>query len=469
MTSLRARAVSGGILWAVVIIVLGLAGLASYMTSLTQSRFTEILQARHTQAIVAVTNNGDMPEELVRAIGEPIYQRALSGQYWQIEHQDGRIFTAPSLAGNFLPRPTTNNKEVEAKEFVGPDGDPLFGIGEWITLPDGSDWHVQVASSLRSLEADATELRETLLTAFAIISFMGVLGALAQVAVVLQPLQKLRKDVSTRWEHKNGLDVESYPIEVAPLVTDINSLMDRNRDIMRRSRRQAADLAHAIKTPSAIMRNELDTLKSKGIAVQDSIDALDRLDAQLKRSFARMRADGTDDSAGVATELDAALGRMKRAFTALARNVGKDFAATFDTGLRVRMDQSDFEEVIGNLLDNALKWAKSEVQLKAVKTDDKATLITISDDGPGIPKEEISRATRSGQRLDTSKPGTGLGLAIASDLIHAYGGKIILSKDEVLGGLAAHINLPMAISPRPDPPGQKDRSARAQQGRSPKV
>lgn len=460
MTSLRARAVSGGILWAVVIIVLGLAGLASYMTSLTQSRFAERLQARHTQAIVAFTNNSDMPEDLTQAIGDPVYLRELSGYYWQIEDDAGQVFTSPSLGDGFLLRPQSRADASFAREFPGPDGDPLFGVGEWLTLVDGTEWHVQVASSLRSLEADAGELRETLLTAFAIIAFMGVLGALAQVAVVLQPLQKLRKDVSTRWEHENGLDVESYPIEVAPLVTDINSLMDRNRDIMRRSRRQAADLAHAIKTPSAIMRNELDTLKAEGVAVQDSIDALDRLDAQLKRSFARMRADGTDDSVGVATELDAALGRMKRAFAALARNVGKDFSTTFDTGLRIRMDQSDFEEVMGNLLDNALKWANSEVRLKAVKTDASAILITIADDGPGIPKAEISRATRSGQRLDTSMPGTGLGLAIASDLIHAYGGKIILSKDEELGGLAAHISLPMAISQRSDPTGQKDRSAR---------
>lgn len=457
MTSLRARAVAGGILWTVVIIVLGVTGLTSYMTSSTQGRFAELLQARHTQAVVAVTNNSETPENLTRAIGDTIYLQELSGQYWQAEDGEGRIFTSPSLAGMYLPRPQTSSSDLAASEFLGPDGDPSFGLGEWLVLDDGTRWHVQVASSLRTLEAATQELRDTLLTAFAIISFVGVLGALAQVAVILQPLQKLRKDVSTRWEHENGLDVTSYPIEVAPLVTDINSLMDRNRDIMRRSRRQAADLAHAIKTPSAIMRNELDTLKTKGIAVQESIDALDRLDAQLKRSFARIRADGTDDSIGVATELDAALGRMKRAFTALARNVGKEFLTTFDTGMRVRMDQSDFEEVMGNLLDNALKWATSEVHLKAVTTDASAILITISDDGPGIPKTEMSRAIRSGQRLDTSKPGTGLGLAIASDLIHAYGGKIILSKDEVLGGLAIHINLPMAISPRSDRPGQKAR------------
>ncbi|MCK0097068.1 ATP-binding protein [Yoonia sp. F2084L] len=450
MTSLRARAVSGGILWAVVIIVLGLAGISSYMTAQTQARFTDLVQARHSQAVVAVSNNGASAVNLVRAIGDPVYQRPFSGQYWQVEGSEGQLYRSPSLVDASLPRPNTTQGGRVAREYRGPNGDPVFGIAEWLTLPDGSLWHIQVASSLRSLEADTQELRQTLLTAFAIIAFVGVLGALAQVAVVLQPLNTLRKEVSTRWEHENGLSVDSYPIEVAPLVTDINSLMDRNREIMSRSRRQAADLAHAIKTPSAIMRNELDTLRSKGVAVQDSIDALDRLDAQLKRSFARMRADGTDGAVGVVTELDTALGRMKRAFEALSRNSDKTFSATFDEGLRVRMDQSDFEEVMGNLLDNALKWAASQVRLSASQADQGTVMITISDDGPGIPKEERSRAMDSGQRLDTSKPGTGLGLAIASDLVHAYGGKIILSQDEDLGGLAVQLSLPAAAAQRPD-------------------
>jgi len=144
------------------------------------------------------------------------------------------------------------------------------------------------------------------------------------------------------------------------------------------------------------------------------------------------------------------LGRMRRAFSALARNESKTFKATYAEGLRVRMDQSDFEEVMGNLLDNALKWATSEVRLDAGQTPDGQIMITISDDGPGIPKEELEKATQSGQRLDTSKPGTGLGLAIAHDLIHAYGGKIILSRDDELGGLAVHMRLPFAAAKRSD-------------------
>ncbi|MDP5362773.1 MAG: HAMP domain-containing histidine kinase, partial [Paracoccaceae bacterium] len=383
-----------------------------------------------------------------RALGDPIYQSPPPGQYWQIESADAVVFVSPSLVDQRLPRPQAQSGDLSRGEFPGPNNEHVFGIGQWVTFDDGSSWHVQVASSLSSLKAEQSVLRGTLLSAFAMISFVGVLGALAQVAVVLQPLNKLREDVSSRWENEDGLEVSSYPIEVAPLVSDINTLMDRNRDIMRRSRRQAADLAHAIKTPSAIIRNELITLQSNGVEVQDSIDALDRLDAQLKRSFARMRADATEAAVGVFTDLDTALGRMQRAFTALARNEGKEFSAVFDKGMRVRMDQSDFEEVMGNLLDNALKWSNGKVALKASTGDIGQVMITISDDGPGIPKEEMGRATLSGERLDVSKPGTGLGLAIASDLIHAYGGKILLAKDDTLHGLAVHIRLPVASARR---------------------
>ena len=444
MTSLRARAVTGGIIWTVVVIVLGLASPSSFMPSQSQTRFVELLQPRHTQAVVVVANNSQNPQNFVRAIGDPVYQRPFSGQYWQIEGSEGQLFVSPSLVDGLLPRPKSTGGAAATTRYTGPGEESLIGISQWLTVDDGSTWHIQVASSLASLEEEQARVRKSLLIAFAVIAFVGILGALAQVAVMLQPLNALRKEILARWQDEDGFEVQSYPIEVAPLVADINSLLDRNRDIMRRSRRQAADLAHAIKTPSAIMRNELDMLRSQGTDVQDSIDALDRLDAQLKRSLARIRADASEGSVGSITELDTALGRMQRAFNALAGNAGKTFIASFDPGLRVRMDQSDFEEVTGNLLDNALKWAASEVQLTAVRTDDPAILISISDDGPGIPEEEMSLATLSGQRLDVAKPGTGLGLAIASDLVHAYGGEIVLGRSEELGGLAVHIWLPEA-------------------------
>jgi signal transduction histidine kinase len=188
------------------------------------------------------------------------------------------------------------------------------------------------------------------------------------------------------------------------------------------------------------VRNELEKLRTAGQPVANSIEALDRLDAQLRRSFARMRADGGNAAMHTFTDLDDSLGRMIRAFSALARNEDKVLKPAVQPGLRVRMDQNDFEEVIGNLMDNAMKWSNKEIAISA-ETEDDRVLIRISDDGPGIPQEDLGVATLTGQRLDTSKPGTGLGLAIAADLAHAYGGKISLYPSPQLGGLEVQVRL----------------------------
>ena len=450
MTSLRTRALAGGVLWGLITIVLGLVGLASYLNSQSDARFDALLQTRHTQALVAVANNATFPDSLGRAIGDPIYQRPFSGQYWQIQSADGQLFVSPSLVDTLLPQADPAQTDLVRRDVAGPADDLVLSISQWLTLDDGSRWHVQVASSYDALDQETALLRRSLFSAFGIVSIIGLIGALALVRAVLRPLDALRAEVAARWEHKDGLDPQDYPIEVAPLVTDINSLLERNRETLRSSRRQAADLAHAIKTPSAIMRNELSRLQSEGLAVGDAVEALDRLDAQLKRSFARMRADGTDASISTFTDLDDALGRMQRAFTALARNSDRVFAADITPDLRVRMDKSDLEEVIGNLLDNALKWSRGRFEMSATLTDEPAILMCIEDDGDGIPDGDLGLATVGGQRLDSSKPGTGLGLAIASDLIHAYGGTIHLARSKKLGGLAAYVRLPVPGGPKLD-------------------
>lgn len=448
MRSLRTRALVGGVLWGFVTIVLGLVGLASYLTALSEARFDALLQTRHTQALVAVVNNAAFPENLGRAIGDPIYERPYSGQYWQIQSTDGQLFVSPSLVEALLPEADPAQTEVRRRDVAGPTDGLVQSMSQWLTLDDGSRWHVQVASSYEALAQEAALLRRSLFWAFGIVSITGLIGALALVRAVLKPLDALRADVSARWEHEDGLNSEDYPIEVVPLVNDINSLLARNRETLHSSRRQAADLAHAIKTPSAIMRNALFRLRSEGVVIDDAEDALDRLDAQLNRSFARMRAGGTDASISTSTDLDQALGRMQRAFGALARNSDKDFGVDVVPELRVRMDKNDFEEVIGNLLDNALKWSHTRFELTARQTDAPAILICVEDDGDGIAESDLAFAALGGQRLDTSQPGTGLGLAIVSDLINAYGGTMDLARSNKLGGLAVHVRLPVPGGPK---------------------
>ena len=440
MTSLRMRAVAGGVVWAIFSILIGVFGLASYLDNQTQKRFDELLISRHTEIVIDVANNTERPQSFRFQISDPAYRQPFSGLYWQIQAPDGEIYVSASLVDLLLPGPTDPDERISIGNFAGPTGEDHRRIQEWVTLADGSRWHVQVASSLQSLWIDRNELRGNLVLAFGLITIIGVMGAFLQASATLSPLLDLRKDVSSRWNNDGNLDPAAYPEEVAPLVTDINTLLDRNRDIITISRRQAADLAHAAKTPSAIMRNELEQLLQSGQPVQQSIEALDRLDAQLKRSFARMRANGGHAATNVSTDLDKSLGRMTRAFLALARNEQKILTSEIAPALRVHMDQNDFEEVMGNLLDNAMKWSAGTIHVSAKSVDD-FVLIEIDDDGPGIPDADFAAAIVGGQRLDSSKPGTGLGLAIAADLVHAYGGQIVLSASPLLGGLQVAVKL----------------------------
>jgi len=443
MKSLRARALTGGIIWATLAILIGVFGMASFLDTQTQTRFDQLLRNRHTQALVAVANNYDSPDSIAQGIGDPVYGKPFSGEYWQVQKADGALFVSKSLVDSLLPQPDGTVAGITLRNYVDQTGEQLRSIAQWLTLDDGSQWHVQVASSVQTLLDERRLQRSNLMLAFGMIAIVGVVGTFFQVTATFKPLNKLRHDVLTRWDSEDGLRPDAYPTEVAPLVKDINTLLERNRDIVSRSRRQAADLAHAIKTPSAIVRNELEQLRHSNFPVAESLAALDRLDAQLNRSFARMRADRGSAGMRTFTDVEESLGRMIRAFKALAAN--QDKTLTFDVGadLRIRIDQHDFEEVMGNLLDNALKWSGSKIYISATRIGD-LIKVCIEDDGPGIPEDDYGTATLSGQRLDTAKPGTGLGLAIAADLAHAYGGKVTLGESAVLGGLQVRVLLPMS-------------------------
>lgn len=455
MKSLRARAVVGGILSALFTIVLGFTGLSSLGIRQSEQSFNDLHQRRHEMVVSVVESYRADPDVLVHRVGERVFDRPYSGQYWQILTPDGQTLASASLAEMHLPPPTDtaeNQTDTTEDQTVRtlrmPDGQTVRIIGLWRHFDDGQSWHVQVASSLQTLEESQTLFRRNLLVAFGVVTLIGIIGSLLQVTLVLRPLNVLRRDVARRWQGEDDLDINDYPTEVVPLVTDINTLLERNREMSHRSRRQAADLAHAIKTPSAIVRNELERLLQDGQDVQLSINALDRLDAQLNRSFARIRAGGGHAEIPVVLDVSAALERMVRAFTALASNADRYLCSDIAPDLRARIEQSDLDEIVGNLLDNAMKWSRSRVCVTA-KAQDDLILIEVADDGDGIADVDMARVTESGRRLDTAMPGTGLGLAIVKDLIHGYGGVLTLNRSETMGGLSATVTLKASVRARP--------------------
>jgi signal transduction histidine kinase len=208
-----------------------------------------------------------------------------------------------------------------------------------------------------------------------------------------------------------------------------------------RTRKQGADLAHALKTPSAILRNELERFKEGGCDTKAALDALDRIDAQILRSLARLRAVNAAAIALPQTHVRPSVERLARLFRSLPEGRDTEFDFTVAKGHQVAMDHHDLEEVIGNLLENAFRWRRKTVHLSTALAADIVT-IRIEDDGPGIDAENREEALRAGGRLDERPKGTGLGLAIARDLVEAYGGRLDLGWSERLGGLCVSLALP---------------------------
>ncbi len=442
MLSLRRRAILGGAVTLVLSIVIGMFALSSFIDGKTLERFDSGLNDRHTQLVVALSTSEGNPTRLKASLFDPAYSTPLSGRYWQVMGPNGQIYTSGSLIDQTIQivgAPVGQVLDITSAQ--GPYGVAVRAAHQRIILEGGQIWNVIVANDIAQLNAERERTLRSLLLAFALIGMLALAGSILQTTAILQPIEKLRRDVANRWDRNEDLSPTDYPEEVSPLVEDINELLARNHEIVARARRQTADLAHALKTPSAILRNELSTLVGDADKIQSATDALDRLDAQLGRSLARMRAANSAASINHRTDLSASIARFVRLFGKLAERDGKTIESRVTDGLHVPLDKQDIEEVLGNILDNALKHCASKVRISAATTENVVS-IQIEDDGPGIPQTAQREALRAGGRLDQSKPGTGLGLAIAVDLLHAYGGELDLASSDDLGGLAVLIKVP---------------------------
>lgn len=440
MRSLRSRAILSGVGLSLLSILVGAVVLVTSVDDIVLRRFDTDMAARHLQLTVAVVNGGLDADTIAAELTDPLYERPYSGRYWQVIAADGTIVTSRSLFDSVLTVPAATSR-LRFADGVGPDGAVRLAWRQ-ITPEGEAPIVVAVANSMAQLYAEQWDIRRSLLTGFAIVGLLGLVFATFQTSAILRPLTTLRQDINRRWDSHEVLDPAEYPAEVAPLVHDINILLDRNRDILERTRRQGADLAHALKTPSAILRNELARLDEAGQAVDVAQEALGRIDAQITRSLTRVRAANLGTAAQRGANLQLSLDRLARAFATLFAENAKSLQLQLPPDLRVSMDAQDLEEVLGNILENGLKFCRTKVVVSAHRTAD-ITFIRIEDDGPGIAEADRIEALRPGGRLDTATRGTGLGLAIASDVVKAYGGTLTLGQSLALGGLQVDFNLPM--------------------------
>ncbi len=383
-------------------------------------------------------------------LGEPQFELALSGWYWQITRLDvdpPQIHASHSLFASRLPQltdaeagPTQDGRR--RGDVDGPDNKPLRMLERVINAGDQGRFLVQVAATTQSVDGQVAQFEVDLGVTFLLLALFLVAAMAFQARYGLRPLRRLRRDVIAVRRGQAEKIPGEFPLEIAPLAEELNLLIGANREIVERARIQVGNLAHALKTPLSVIINEADAENSalaRKVGEQAEV-----MSEQLSFHLDRARAASRAGAIGASSDPAPALAAMARVFGKIYPAV--DLAVDCPENLRFLGEKQDFDDMVGNLIDNACKWAHGEVrvavELLPTGGRDRAFFrATIDDDGPGLDRAQRIEAVRRGRRLDESKPGSGLGLSIADDLASAYGGKLELS-DSPLGGLRAMLVLP---------------------------
>jgi signal transduction histidine kinase len=433
--------------------VLMLAGLAltEYYRTTAEEVFEQRLEV-YLRAIVAdVSESGEDGRTGPGQLGDPQFELARSGWYWQITRLDDdrhdikasrSLFAArlPQLSDLHVPAETGGMRRGDA---LGPDGRMLRIVERVIDVGDIGVYLVQVAAITEEMESQIARFRWSLIVAFSLLAIALALATAFQVRFGLRPLRLLQRELSVIRRGERARIEGAYPTEIAPLAEELNLMISANRDIVERSRTQVGNLAHALKTPLSVIVNEADAAPSPlADKVGEQAKVMrDQIAFYLERARAAARA----GAIGATTEVAPVVAALLRTFGKICGERGVVFSGGAPAGLRFLGERQDLEEIVGNLLDNAGKWAAAEVRLEVALESGAAgrsvLVVTIDDDGPGLAAHLRERAMARGQRLDETKPGSGLGLSIVTELAADYGGSLRLSESP-LGGLRAQARLP---------------------------
>ncbi|MBX9464616.1 MAG: histidine kinase [Aquamicrobium sp.] len=446
--SLTFRVVAFSTVWAVVALVVISTVISSLFRQVSERGFESLLTAHLFNLISSVGVGDDGRLEGTPNLGDLRFTVPRSGWYWSVEPVSGVSGQLSSLS---LTQPVASPSSSEvpfSSEFQrsyvanGLDGETIEVFeSEFVLDGDNSIARFRVMGNRTELEADISDFEHRLylyLTIFG--AGMIAINALA-IIVGLDPLRRVSRALAEiRAGAAQRLD-GNFPVEIAPLANETNELIESNRRIVERSRTQVGNLAHSLKTPLAVLTNEARAIGGKkgGLIADQAASMRQQVDHYLQR--ARMAAQR--DTIVFRTPVKATLERMARVVGKL--NPQMQLSTRFPQEEVVFAgEREDLEEIVGNLLENAMKWGRKAVSIRLDAVPEQGQTrsfgLIVEDDGPGIPEEKTRDALIRGRRLDETKPGTGLGLAIVADLVKEYGGTLLLSRSE-LGGLKVSVML----------------------------
>ena len=373
---------------------------------------------------------------------DPRYRELYSGWYWEVQQEGKTLKRSPSLGENSLTlnrmEPTTS---VAIYEISGSQKAALRVHVVQIAIdPNQAPLLFLASAPTEGITEDVADYSNHIIFNFIALGIGLMLAVVLQVRVALKPLKAIGTRIGDIREGKASKLPEDQLEDVQPLVNELNNLLDHNAVLVKRARNQLGDLAHSVKNPLTVINNAVQDMEAgqKELILQQTTDVSRSVDHYLSRA----RTYGTEKVLGsrssIKTSTEDLVYAMQRIY--LKRNLIFDLSRL--QGCWFRGEAQDLEEMLGNLMDNACKWANSRVQI-ACSTRDGRLEILVEDDGPGIAREEFESVMRRGHKLDESKPGHGQGMGIVKDIAALYGGSLTLARSE-LGGLQAKLDLPSA-------------------------
>lgn len=429
--------------WITMLLLVGGIALDRTMTSLMTRNFDEQLGYMLTGMIGSAEIGPDGEVFFNRPLGDQRFLEPNSGLYWQIRAKGHEDFPSRSLWDRSL-RVRGDHFDGEPHVYDSDEfpGEPLRVMERTIILP-GSDtrWWFSVAASREVLDEQITRIRSILSYSFAILGLGLFTMAGLQTWYGLSPLRRVRKAIKKMRTTGANRVTDPLPLEVQPLVVELNALLDHTERQAEEARTHAGNLAHALKTPLTVVMNAA-TAHAPDLpdtVIREAAVMRRQVDHHLARARAVGRRAAGQARAGVWDSVEAVLRAVTRLYESTRFDLdGKREAA-------VAVERQDLDEILGNLIENAAKYGGGSVFV-TVDADAASDLceIWVEDDGLGIPEEERIRIFDRGARLDTGKPGTGLGLAIVRDVAEIYGGTVELAESEDLGGLLVKLKLPRA-------------------------
>ncbi|MGC4026278.1 MAG: HAMP domain-containing sensor histidine kinase [Mesorhizobium sp.] len=443
--SLRLRLLSGAVLWVTLAILLAGLAIAFLFRENAERAARQELENRLNRLVAATDARSPKLVLVSEPIVDPRYETPFSGAYWQVRKlEEGPIVRSRSLWDSVLELPADMSGAKQFETIAGPDGQQLLTASVVATF--GAEPHqekalVTVAEDSSLLDSAQQRFVRDLSIALGMLGVALVGAAWLQVTIGLRPLHHLRAGIGAVRRSSMAHLPGDFPVEVKPLVDEIEELLASHAETVQFARARASDLAHGLKTPLAVLSGLADSLRRKGDVedaetieeITDQINQRVEYQLRLSRLFTRVKKHAL--RADLNTSIRRSVAVLKK--TAQGEKLEWDFQSQDD--LMIDMDPQDLMELVGVLLENACKWAKHQVTITTAR-EGQSVLVRIIDDGPGLEWSKLGRLGQRGQTLDSPESGTGLGIAIAQEIVAMNKGQMHF-KDAPKGGLCVQINL----------------------------